>query len=220
MKPVNTPATPRRLYRYTNLAAVIHMLRTRTLTLLDPAAWDDRNDAAFLAEYRRKKGAAAILALCFFQEQGKWHHWRGYADGMDGACVAFRTPELLSAVEVVPRVMHREVEYRTIMDARENGLAVDDLPFVKRKAYEDEKEYRVVYVDQEEDISLRPFKIDLRCVLKVVLSPRLPKSFTTSVQQTLKTIEDCSALPVNRSTLLESEAWKKCALRARPPAWE
>lgn len=218
MGPVKTSTKPGHLYRYTNLAAVIHMFRTRTLTLLDPAAWDDRNDAAFLAEYRRKKGAAAVLALCFFQEQGKWHHWRGYADGMDGACIAFRAPELLSAVDVVPGVMHREVNYKTILDARDNGIAVDDLPFVKRKAYEDEKEYRVVCVDQDEEISLRPFKIDLRCVLKVALSPRLPKSFTASVQRTLKAIDGCSALQVNRSTLLESETWKKCALRARAPA--
>ena len=208
-------ARSKRLYRYTNLAAVVHMLRTRTLTLLDPAAWDDRNDAAFLAEYRRKRGATAVLALCFFQERGKWHHWRGYADGMDGACIEFRADGLLSAVDVVPGVTHREVDYRTIVDAREKGLRVDDLPFVKRKAYKDEKEYRVVYVDQEQEISLRSFQIDLHCVQRVVLSPRLPKSFTTSLQRTLRAIEGCSELMVNRSTLLESEVWKKWALLAQ-----
>ena len=210
----DSAARSKRLYRYTNLAAVIHMLSTRTLTLLDPAAWDDRNDAAFLAEYRRKKGAAAVLALCFFQEQGKWHHWRGYADGMDGACIEFRTHELLAAVEVVPGVTHREVEYRTIIDAGEKSLRVDDLPFVKRKAYEDEREYRIVCVDQEQEISLRSFKIGLHCVRKVVLSPRLPKSFMTSVLRTLRAIKGCSELRVNRSTLLESEVWKRYALRA------
>jgi hypothetical protein len=44
------------LHRFTNLAAAIHMLRTRTITLLDPNTWDDKNDAYFMAEYKRQKG--------------------------------------------------------------------------------------------------------------------------------------------------------------------
>jgi hypothetical protein len=53
------------LRRYTNLAATIHMLRSRTITLLSPGSWDDRNDAYFMAEYKRRKGLKTLLALCF-----------------------------------------------------------------------------------------------------------------------------------------------------------
>jgi hypothetical protein len=31
--------------RYTNLAAVVHLLHAKAITLLNPATWDDRNDA-------------------------------------------------------------------------------------------------------------------------------------------------------------------------------
>jgi hypothetical protein len=54
-----------RLHRYTNLTATIHMLRSRSITLLNPATWDDRNDAYFMAEYKRKVDAKTVLALCF-----------------------------------------------------------------------------------------------------------------------------------------------------------
>src|SRR6516164_3658196 len=39
--------------------------RTKTITLSNPATWDDRNDAYFMAEYKRKVDAKTILALCF-----------------------------------------------------------------------------------------------------------------------------------------------------------
>ena len=43
--------------RYTNLAAVVHLLHAKAVTLLNPATWDDRNDAYYMAEYKRLKQA-------------------------------------------------------------------------------------------------------------------------------------------------------------------
>jgi len=57
--------------RYTNLAVAIHMLRTKSITLLDPATWDDKNDAYDMAEYKRLKQAATVLALCFTESGEK-----------------------------------------------------------------------------------------------------------------------------------------------------
>ena len=47
---------------YTNLAAAIHLLRTKTITLLNPATWADKNDAYYVAEYKRLKHAVTLLA--------------------------------------------------------------------------------------------------------------------------------------------------------------
>ncbi|MCY3820484.1 MAG: DUF2971 domain-containing protein [Gammaproteobacteria bacterium] len=194
---------------------MIYMLRQRRLTLLDPARWDDRNDAAFLAEYKRRKRAAAVLALCFFQTPEKRHYWRGYADGMDGAAVEFRAERLLPALENVHNVAHGHVEYRTLQDVREKPLKVDDLPFIKRKAYEDEEEYRVTYTDKEKSIDFLDCDIDLNCILRVTLSPRLPQRFLDVVRQTLQGIAGCGELKVIRSRLIESEAWQECAYGAK-----
>ena len=39
------------------------MLRTKSITLLNPATWDDKNDAYYMAEYKRLKDAATVLAF-------------------------------------------------------------------------------------------------------------------------------------------------------------
>jgi len=36
------------LRRYTNIPALLYLLRERKITLLDPASWDDKNDFYFL----------------------------------------------------------------------------------------------------------------------------------------------------------------------------
>ena len=53
------------LRRYTSLASALHVLQTRSLTLLSPEKWDDRNDRNFMAAYGRTQKASSILALCF-----------------------------------------------------------------------------------------------------------------------------------------------------------
>jgi hypothetical protein len=56
------PEQPASLHRYTNLAATIHMLCTKCITLLNPATWDDKNDAYFMAEYKRTVVAGGVAA--------------------------------------------------------------------------------------------------------------------------------------------------------------
>ena len=53
------------LRRYTNLPALLYLLRERKITLLDPASWDDKNDSYFLSLYHQKKQLKSVLALCF-----------------------------------------------------------------------------------------------------------------------------------------------------------
>ncbi len=47
--------TKKFLRRYTDLPALIHLLRTASITFLDPSSWDDKNDAYFMNLY--KEGA-------------------------------------------------------------------------------------------------------------------------------------------------------------------
>ena len=75
--------------RYTNLAAVVHLLQAKAITLLNPATWDDTNDAYFMAEYKRLKQAKTVLALCFAETAETYHHWRVFSHGADGVCLEF-----------------------------------------------------------------------------------------------------------------------------------
>jgi hypothetical protein len=85
-------------YRYTNLAATLHMLRTRNITLLNPATWDDTNDSYFMSEYKRLKNAKSVLALCFAESEESYHHWRIFSSGGDGVRIEFDKPALLGAL--------------------------------------------------------------------------------------------------------------------------
>jgi hypothetical protein len=55
------------LRRYTDLTALIYLLRKRKLTLLDPSSWDDSNDSHYLTLYKEKRKLKSVLALCFMQ---------------------------------------------------------------------------------------------------------------------------------------------------------
>ena len=59
---------------YTNLPALLYLLRERKITLLDPETWDDKNDSHFLSVYREKKSFKCVLALCFTQVSETYHH--------------------------------------------------------------------------------------------------------------------------------------------------
>jgi hypothetical protein len=67
--------------RYTNLASLLHILRNRRLTLLSPETWDDKNDAFFLAEYKRIKELKTVLALCIAVREETYHHWQVFSHG-------------------------------------------------------------------------------------------------------------------------------------------
>lgn len=84
--------------RYTDLPALIHILTNRTLTLLDPSFWDDKNDSYFLATYKEKKELQSVLALCFTKESETYHHWRVFSSGASGACINFNPEQLETAL--------------------------------------------------------------------------------------------------------------------------
>src|ERR1700754_2480162 len=95
---------PEILRRYTNLEATIHLLRSRTITLLNPGSWDDRNDAYFMAEYNRRKNLKTLLALCFANCDETYHHWRVFSHGTDGVCLEFDRGKLLAALAAHPEL--------------------------------------------------------------------------------------------------------------------
>ena len=121
---------PAKLRRYTNLAAAVHLLHTKRLTLLDPVTWDDRNDAHFLQQYKDRKNARAVLALCFFKKAERYHHWRIYANGMDGVCIEFDGRQLLSKLTANCDILHSRVSYRTVDQIQQSPPNIDDLPFL------------------------------------------------------------------------------------------
>jgi len=80
----------RHLRRYTNIPALIYLLRKRSITLLDPRSWTDSNDSYYLTLYRDKKSLKSVLALCFTEVNETYHHWSVFAAGSSGICIRFK----------------------------------------------------------------------------------------------------------------------------------
>lgn len=199
------------LRRYTNLASAIHILDQKAITLLSPTLWDDRNDAYFLNQYKDRKSLKTLLALCFAETLETYHHWRVFAPGLDGVCIEFDKDRLLAAFRHADNVLCRPVQYRQIPDVAKRPPAVDDLPFLKRFPYRDEKEFRIIHSDQAELREYRSFPVKLHCISRITLSPWMPGPLIASVKSALHGIEGCANLKVYRSTLIDNEKWKKAA---------
>ncbi|MDE0095635.1 MAG: DUF2971 domain-containing protein [Gammaproteobacteria bacterium] len=199
------------LRRYTNLAATIHHLETKSITLLDPGSWDDRNDTFFLDRYKCRVNAKSVLALCFSKASQTYHHWKVFADRGDGICIEFRKEQLLKEIKGNDGYEFGEVSYKTIDEIRSYPPHTDDLPFLKRIPYRDEQEYRIVFVEMDEYAEFKQVNIGLDSIRRINLSPWMPKALAESVKRALKSIEGCENMEVYRSTLIENETWKKAA---------
>ena len=162
------------LRRYTDLAAVIHHLHTKTITLLDPVTWDDRNDAFFMQEYKSELNAKTVLALCFAEESERYHHWRVFADGVDGVCIEFDKNRLLEALGEDDRFKHSHMNYMSINELNKYQPELEELPFLKRSPYQDEKEYRIIYVNKRRTLETKPINMEISWINRITLSPWMP----------------------------------------------
>lgn len=200
--------TEQNLRRYTNLASTIHILQNQCLTLLNPENWDDRNDAFFMAEYQRAVEAKSVLALCFAEAAETYHHWKVFSPGSDGVCLEFEKSELAKSTKNDQRFDYRSVEYKTINCASASGIETQNLPFIKRYPYQDEREFRLIFVDYHKSLGAQKLDIPLKAVKRITLSPWMPKALADSIKPVLKGIRGCKNLKIYRSTLIENERWK------------
>jgi hypothetical protein len=202
--------------RYTNLAAAIHLLQSRKITLLNPARWDDANDAYFMAEYKRLVGAETVLALCFAETAETYHHWRVFSHGADGVCIEFDKARLLASFDGQPCVQQGKVTYLKIATLQKRRkIDAGALPFLKRKPYQPEREYRVIYVDRAASMEAKDFDIELSWIRRITLSPWMSDALKESVKKTLRGInDDCRRLSISRSTLVGNDVWKGLTAKA------
>jgi hypothetical protein len=201
------------LNRFTTLPVVLHILSTKSITLLESTHWEDRNDAYYLERYQKERDLNTLLAACFSTKRETFHHWKVFASGSSGVCVEFRTDKFLRHFQNREGISFRRVFYSLIKD--NINPPVRKWPFLKRHAYKDEGEFRIIYEHEHEHDQAKSFEIDLGCIDKITLSPWLPVSIEKSVTDTIRGIEGCGKIKVNRSTLLESRKWQACIWPSR-----
>jgi hypothetical protein len=202
------------LNRYTSFPALLAMLQNREITLLSPGLWEDRNDAFYMSEYKSRKQLGTLVALCFSQAEETYHHWRVFTHGADGVCITFRRAPLLNALKE-EGLRTGAVTYRKIADLPRLRPKLEQIPFLKRAPYEDEREFRLVYEDSVKEIETKGFSIPIACISRVTLNPWLAKPLAKAMKSAIKGIAGCANLKVYQTTLLENERWKKAAMLER-----
>lgn len=199
------------LRRYTDLPALLHMLKHRKVTLLDPASWDDTNDSYYLLKYKEKKPLKSVLALCLTRADETYHHWRIFSHGSSGVCIAFHRERLLQALLAQQGMVVKDVKYRKVREARRRVLPpqVSELPFLKRAAFQPEEEVRAIYESTKQEVKFLDVPIELDSILRITLSPWIHDRLKDATKDAIRAIPGCERLDVRRSTLIGNAEWKK-----------
>lgn len=138
--------------RYTELPFVLDMLAHRHITLLSPATWVDKNDAHFMSVYQQTFNLTSVLALCFTEAAETFHHWKIFSGSPSGICIEFKKHKFASWAKVSTGMQMENMSYRNLSTMKDNRPAPHHLPFIKRFAYRDEKEVRLLWQSDEEKL--------------------------------------------------------------------
>jgi hypothetical protein len=209
---------PTRLCHYTSLSKLVSILESGTLRLNDPAEWEDKNDAASVLAYLRKTGAEQVRAVSFADGDEQIHHWFEYAHKEYGAGIRFKTPALLAALKKEKRFVCGPMCYTPLNELSAKELktyAPEELPFIKRRPYESEQEYRVLWTG---GLAETPPAIPVAGLIDcVTLAPGMTKPLPSGVENPFgpALAEMLSAryaerygFKVQQSRLLNSPDWR------------
>lgn len=197
--------------RYTELPFVLQALQEKKLVLLNPASWDDKNDAHYIKRFKQKQGLKGVLALCLTEAIQTYHHWRIFTHGASGACIHFRKREFEAWVAETKNLTGSRVRYKTIAKLRAAPPTIQDLPFIKRDAYQHEAEYRLLHESKDTALSSVSFNFPVNLVERIVLNPWLPPTTVASIKGLICSIDGWENLSVIRATIVNNDDWKKFA---------
>jgi hypothetical protein len=211
-----------KLKRYTHLPAVLHLLHTRTLTALNPTTWADQNDAFYLHRYKaahpQLKG---LFVLCMAEAADTFHHWNVYASGPSGVKIELdptRFQNWLKSTQATTRL--GRVQYKRLDEIEQAAQDKKALPFLKRKAFRDENEVRLLVEDTRSDGQAYALpNFDVSAIRKISLSPWLPTALEEAVIISLRhafhgSDAQWEAVTVRRTSLLYNENFVRAANEA------
>jgi len=169
-----------------------------------------------MSKYKEKINAKTLLALCFAEASETYHHWRVFTAGADGVCISFNKAYFEEHLEAYNGFKCGSIKYEKINDAKTRQLNTQELPFVKRLPYEDEREFRILFIDEDKKHISKELPISVDAIKRITLSPWLPKQLVNAVKTSFKAIDGCSNLKVYQTTLIDNQPWQNIADKAEP----
>lgn len=198
-----------RLKRYTTLASAVDMLVNLRLPLLNPANWRDTNDTHFIGAFQECLRAKSIYAACFTQATETYHHWQVFAGANEGVCVEFDKEVLLESLVDKRQYLWDDIKYRSLKQlAIRKRINVYELPFLKRKGFSDEKEFRLLYRSSRHQAPAHFVAIKRPWIKRIILNPWLNDDLFQSLRTALQAIPGCRNMDVIHTSLINNTQWK------------
>jgi len=197
------------LKRYTSLTAAIDMLVHERITLLSPSSWEDKNDIAFMDAYRQKRGIPKVFAACFTQASETFHHWGVFANGNEGVRISINKPEFLRSLVGQHCYLWNDVSYKTLDQLADlKTLSVYELPFLKRFAFKDELEFRLICESTDPYAAFHHVPLRREWITSIALSPWLPTNLVDTMKEVLPKLPGCSNVRVIRTNIRDHQKWQ------------
>lgn len=197
--------------RYTELPFVLQALQEKKLALLNPASWDDKNDAHYVQRFKQRSKLKGVFALCLTEAMQTYHHWRIFTHGASGACIHFHKENFQHWVQQNNELSGQRVQYKTISQLKAKRPNLQELPFLKRDAYQHEAEYRLLHGSKKISTGSVSFDFPVEIVERVVLNPWLPTSTVNSIKDLIHAIDGWKELNIIRATIINNDKWRKLA---------
>lgn len=195
------------LSRYTSLPVLLDLIERKSLVLLNPQSWQDRNDSIVMEEYKKRKKLTCLLALCFSKGDETIHHWNTFASGPSGCRINFHMPSLIDKLKNQNGIHYDKVTYRKLHGVKATDLKEDNMPFIKRWPYRIEEEFRLLYESTnpaEKERSELVVPIEMNSIRSITVSQSMPETVFASIKSQLGAK---LGKRISRSTLLENRTW-------------
>ena len=139
---MSTNKNRRWLKKYTKLKYLEDILCREALHLGDPSCWPDKNDRELIQFYLSKTDTKAIRSTCLTSAPDRYHFWAIFGEEALGVCLWFCSEELQKDIDGDKTLQQGKVIYKH-QDSM-GKITTEEIPFLKRKQYGDEQEFRVL----------------------------------------------------------------------------
>ncbi len=198
--------------RYMKQEDARDILKNGSLTLRTSDRWTDKNDQEILRCHKEVNRVPELLVACFTKRVERNHQWLAY--GYKNHCVQvnFYKERLIESLEKYKlksnqKVLYGPIQYRNIYDLRRSeNIPQSKIAFIKRKAYIDEKEFRVIAYAKEGVTEIK-IPIDLKCINYIRLDPRSSQLKVDEIENELKDLANSLKIPVRPSRMNHNPKW-------------
>ncbi len=132
------------------------------------------------------------------------HPWKAFADSSSGCYLKIDSDNINRKISNNDGFRQGEVKYIKMWDLKKETISINDIPFLKRWPYRDEKEYRYIFESDEEKGKVA-IPIGLDDIISITFSEKMPEHTFSAIKDMIKFRYKISR--IYRTTIYKNEIW-------------